>query len=291
MLDDSPRVPDPALLRLWGLHQDGCVPVATTQAARIWKVTDAEGQPFALKTWKPGIPGASEAAAPRMLRAWNGRGAVRVVAEHGPSSLMDWLPGGSAGDLTRAGQDGDGVLAAALAALPRVDWIDVAPMPDLRTTCRALLSLRQRAVPKRRDQAALRQAQTLCRQLLDSPAPRRVLHGDLHHDNILNGPNGWRVIDPNPTIGDPAYEFGNVFRNPDGGPALCNPGLIKRRAALGARALSVPVARILAWGAVRTALSIAWSVQDRGQAPAEDLRILHALLRATPLPVRGQPPS
>jgi streptomycin 6-kinase len=41
-----------------------------------------------------------------------------------------------------------------------------------------------------------------------------LLHGDLHHDNILHDGNAWVAIDPKGLIGDPAYEIA---------PLLCNP--------------------------------------------------------------------
>ena len=50
-----------------------------------------------------------------------------------------------------------------------------------------------------------------------APAPL-LLHGDLHHDNIVaaggNGAEAWRAIDPKGVIGDPAYEVGAMLYNP-----------------------------------------------------------------------------
>jgi len=44
-------------------------------------------------------------------------------------------------------------------------------------------------------------------QLLDSITNEIVLHGDLHHDNILKNNNHWIAIDPKGVIGDPAFEI------------------------------------------------------------------------------------
>lgn len=35
----------------------------------------------------------------------------------------------------------------------------------------------------------------------------RLLHWDLHYDNLLASPTGWRVIDPKPLCGDPGFEL------------------------------------------------------------------------------------
>ena len=41
-----------------------------------------------------------------------------------------------------------------------------------------------------------------------------LLHGDLHHDNILLGSHGeWRVIDPQGVIGSPIMECGRFIQN------------------------------------------------------------------------------
>ena len=50
-----------------------------------------------------------------------------------------------------------------------------------------------------------------------SPEPI-FLHGDLHHSNILAGPDGWVTIDPKGLQGDPAFEAAAWLRNPLDGP-------------------------------------------------------------------------
>ena len=43
---------------------------------------------------------------------------------------------------------------------------------------------------------------------------RFLLHGDLHHDNILRNENGgWKVIDPQGVIGAPVMECGRFIQN------------------------------------------------------------------------------
>jgi streptomycin 6-kinase len=55
----------------------------------------------------------------------------------------------------------------------------------------------------------------LARDLLASTGDRVFLHGDLHHENIIEGPRGeWVVIDPKGIVGDPAFEAAAWLRNP-----------------------------------------------------------------------------
>jgi streptomycin 6-kinase len=64
------------------------------------------------------------------------------------------------------------------------------------------------------------QAESLFRELLCSQEPSVLLHGDLHHFNILAGQRGpWLAIDSKGVAGEPAYEVGALLRNH--GPRMC----------------------------------------------------------------------
>lgn len=52
----------------------------------------------------------------------------------------------------------------------------------------------------------LQKARQLRDQLLKTAALDVLLHGDLHHDNILQNGENWLVIDPKGVIGESAYE-------------------------------------------------------------------------------------
>lgn len=54
----------------------------------------------------------------------------------------------------------------------------------------------------------------LAAQLLSTTPKETFLHGDLHHENILLGAEGWVVIDPKGLVGDPASEPAAFIRNP-----------------------------------------------------------------------------
>jgi streptomycin 6-kinase len=51
--------------------------------------------------------------------------------------------------------------------------------------------------------------------LCSSQRYRRLLHGDLHHGNVLHdSERGWVAIDPKGVLGEPEYEIGVALRNP-----------------------------------------------------------------------------
>ena len=108
------------------------------------------------------------------------------------------------------------------------------------------------------------QAETLFRELSHSAAPPVLLHGDLHHGNILAGRGTWLAIDPKGLIGEPAYEAGALLRNPRSD-LLTHPDLsqiLNRRVAILAEELNCDRHVIRGWGMAQAALSALWSIED-----------------------------
>ncbi|MEY3183140.1 MAG: hypothetical protein RLZ35_1125 [Pseudomonadota bacterium] len=112
--------------------------------------------------------------------------------------------------------------------------------------------------------AYLKKARKLRDQLLKTSAADALLHGDLHHDNILQNGYDWMVIDPKGVIGEPAYEVAAFIRNPM--PELLNyndaPNIIDNRITRFAEALELSSQRILDWCFVRTVVAWVWALED-----------------------------
>lgn len=99
------------------------------------------------------------------------------------------------------------------------------------------------------------------RWLRETATESKILHGDLHHFNVLQDGNRWVAIDPEGMGGDPAYEWAAFMRNPV--PQMAeDPELIQRlrRRILRFSDLSGdPAERIWGWSLVRTIQCVAWS--------------------------------
>lgn len=110
----------------------------------------------------------------------------------------------------------------------------------------------------------LQKARELRDQLLKTAASDVLLHGDLHHDNILQNGNDWVVIDPKGVIGEAAYEVAAFIRNPM--PELLDrtdaPNIIHNRVTRFAGLLELPSQRILDWCFVQAVLSWVWAIED-----------------------------
>ena len=110
----------------------------------------------------------------------------------------------------------------------------------------------------------LQKARELRDQLLKTAAADILLHGDLHHDNILQNGNNWVAIDPKGVIAEPAYEVAAFIRNPI--PELLNhadaPNILHNRVTRFAELLELPSQRILDWCFVQAVLAWVWAIED-----------------------------
>jgi len=99
--------------------------------------------------------------------------------------------------------------------------------------------------------------------LLANPRAVRPLHGDLHHDNVLQGPRGWLAIDPKGVLGDPGFDAANMFYNPLDRDALCHdPIRIAHMAEVFAKTLNQPPPAILDHAIAYGCLSASWHHED-----------------------------
>lgn len=105
-------------------------------------------------------------------------------------------------------------------------------------------------------------AEAVAAELLDSMGEPVLLHGDLHHDNIiLARDRGWIVIDPKGVTGEREYEVGALLRNPDHEIYTKN---FDRRIAILEAVLGFDRQRMIRWCFVQAVLSVVWSVNGGG---------------------------
>ncbi|WP_323098260.1 aminoglycoside phosphotransferase family protein, partial [Serratia marcescens] len=114
---------------------------------------------------------------------WRGEGAAQVLAWHDDGILLERAQGeGSLAQLVRDGDDEQAtqILCRAIAALhaPRA-----APLPELIPLQEWFSSLWPAA---QAHGGMLRLSATAAAELLSSPREESVLHGDIHHDNVLD---------------------------------------------------------------------------------------------------------
>ncbi len=109
------------------------------------------------------------------------------------------------------------------------------------------------------------EAERLFSELLSSMGEPVVLHGDLHHFNILAGEREpWLAIDPQGVIGEAEYETGALLRNPI--PYIYREPhlehLLSRRMDQLAEELGFDRQRIRGWAVAQALLSVWWYFED-----------------------------
>jgi streptomycin 6-kinase len=98
--------------------------------------------------------------------------------------------------------------------------------------------------------------------LLADPRDVVVLHGDIHHGNVLDGGDrGWLAIDPKGLLGERAFDFVNILRNPDAAAALA-PGRFDHQVKVLAAAASIERRRLLDWTLAFAGLSASWHLAE-----------------------------
>jgi streptomycin 6-kinase len=111
------------------------------------------------------------------------------------------------------------------------------------------------------------QAETLFTELIASTHEAVLLHGDLHHENIIASERQpWLALDPKGLVGEPAYEVGALLRNQLPEP-LAQPEasrVLARRVDQLAEELGLDRERLLGWGLAQAVLSAWWSIEDHG---------------------------
>lgn len=123
-------------------------------------------------------------------------------------------------------------------------------------------------------------AERLWADLLASMELSVVLHGDLHHYNILAAERQpWLAIDPKGVLGEPAYEIGALLRNPV--PQIYRwPDLgrtLTRRIDQLSDELGLSPERIRSWGIAHAVLSAQWSFEDHGKVENTSIGIAELL--------------
>jgi streptomycin 6-kinase len=204
-----------------------------------------------------------------LMAWWNGDGAARVLAQRGEALLLERATGGrSLTEMVASGQD-DEASRILCDVATRLHVPRPGPTPELVPLTRWFEAL---APAARTHGGLLAQAASAAQALLADPRDVAVLHGDMHHGNVLDGgERGWLAIDPKGLLGERTFDFVNILRNPDAAAALA-PGRFDRQVEVLAAAASIERRHLLDWTLAFAGLSAAWHLAD-GTAADLDLAV------------------
>lgn len=220
---------------------------------------------------KLGFPDAAANPEPALesaaLRAFDGRGSVRLLEvdlDLGALLLERVEPG-----TPLAAVSDDARATSAAAAVMRHLWRPAPPahsFPSVSDWIGGMERLRKQFAGSTGPfpAALVEEAEGLFKELLASMAEPVLLHGDLHHENILAaGREPWLAIDPKGVVGEPAYETGAFLRNrldvPD--PGRVTAGRVDQLS----EELELDRARVRGWAVAQAVLSAWWGYEDHGR--------------------------
>jgi streptomycin 6-kinase len=114
------------------------------------------------------------------------------------------------------------------------------------------------------DQKLVEEAEGAVKDFFAEDYEPMLIHGDLHHFNILLSARGWLAIDPKGVIGPAAYEVGPLLINPrDKLLSDSNPEVrMKKRIDILSERLGFERQRIRLWGLAHAVLSAWWNLED-----------------------------
>jgi streptomycin 6-kinase len=239
-------------LTRWALTPDGD-PIVTVTSGLLpvrWR-----GVPAILKI----ATHAEERLGNRLMVWWDGEGAARVLAHAGDALLLERAESTKfLIDLARSGRDDEAsrILCGVVAKLhaPRRTAI-----PDVVPLSKWFAALEPASA---RHGGLFARSAAVARDLLSAPRDVVVLHGDIHHGNVLDfGERGWLAIDPKGLIGERGFDYANIFCNPDYETATM-PGRFAQRVEVVATEAHLDRTRLLKWILAWSGLSAAWSIED-----------------------------
>lgn len=195
-----------------------------------------------------------------IMHWWDGNGAVKVLAIGDNALLMERATGKvSLAELSRAGHDDEASRIICKTARELHEYKRKQPLQLFIPLAEWFEDLR---LESNKSEGIFSYALDMADELLSTPQDVRLLHGDLHHENILECNGRWLAIDPKGLVGERSFEFANIFCNPSAHLA-CFPGRLKRQVAIVAQESNVNRQRLIKWIIAYAGLSAAWLIQDK----------------------------
>ena len=260
----------------WGLEPLG---TGRTGWTAVVVPVRRDGERLALKLVWPHVESRDEAL---VLRHWDGRGAVRLVAADPGRSVL--LLEALDPDRDLRALDVDTACTVAGELMGQLHVPAPAGLRRLSTFAHeqlVKLESADGALPRR----MLERTATLVRDLTaDELCDATLVHTDLHYENVLasrpgSGRPDWLAIDPHAMAGHPGFEVQPLLRNrtDELGTGSTFRYLVRRRLEICCEAAGVDEDEALAWTYVHTAMEAGWAAGD-GDRDAVSFNV--ALLKA-----------
>jgi streptomycin 6-kinase len=204
-----------------------------------------------------------ESRSAAVLGAFGGNGTARILDHAADALLLERItPGESLVAMAAGGHDDDAtdVLADVIG---RMSGHEISGVPTVEKWGSSFERYRlgdDHSIPH----PLVDDARKVYEELCASQQRRRLLHGDLHHGNVLlDSERGWLAIDPKGVVGELEYEIGAALRNPIEYPdVFLDTRRIHARIDCFADRLQLDADRIAGWAFAQAVLSTVWLIED-----------------------------
>lgn len=194
------------------------------------------------------------------LKAFKDHGAVKLLDQADGTLLLERATPGHPLKQLFLNHENEAIAIASevirkLNKMPKINLIEFPTINGWLTSLNIEYEILGKHLPKAR---ALRD------ELLNTVCAPILLHGDLHHDNILAHGNEWKIIDPKGVVGELAYEVGCFIRNPlDALPSHHDClKIIMNRINEFSKNLELNPHRIIKWCYVQNVLATMWALEN-----------------------------
>lgn len=198
------------------------------------------------------------------LRFFDGNFTVRLLDENADlgAMLLEKIKPGTTLKTIQKNNDAEAsqIAAPIIRDIP-IDVPDHHSFPTVADWIKVLQRIRDKIKNTSITSTMLDRAQDFFLQLEETKTEDKLLHGDLHHDNILfDDQRGWIAIDPKGVVGDPAFHGARFIQNFwDTTPTE---SLVKNRIETIAYAQRFDSQRIGKWAYVDFIISNCWSLEE-----------------------------
>lgn len=237
----------------------------------VAKVKLESGESAVLKT---GYPSKEFITETKALRHFKSKAFVNLIdasPDDGVIILREVLPGESLASVKE-----DSKATEIAAHLMKGIWHKTenkSEYPDIKDWLSAFSKIRDRfdGATGPFDTKLFSLAESIKDELLESISDRVLLHGDLHHFNILKNKDEWLIIDPKGVIGEKEYELASFFKNPNDF-VLKKENLTRifnQRVDIFTDILKLDRHKVIRWAFVHGILSSLWNVDGPKQSWAK----------------------
>jgi streptomycin 6-kinase len=196
----------------------------------------------------------------QLMKWWNGQGAAKVFLQDENAILMERAIGSrSLKEMASSNQD-DEASAIICSVVSKLHSVSHKTSPEKMVPLSRWFKSLEMIAEKEKN--LLKKSWLTAQHLLRKPREITVLHGDIHHQNILDfGTQGWLAIDPKGLLGERYFDYANIFCNPDEETAT-KPGRLEKQAHLISELAKLDYQRLLQWILAYAGLSAAWHLEE-----------------------------